>query len=291
MSPASDPVQPPEGPGDPSPRAFEALLAFWAEAGVSVSAVEQPVDRLAAQPMRPKPQEVATARIPGPASAPAPGPVPASAPQPNARHDQAAAREMAGSAADLAALAQAIAAFEGCALRHAGASRPVVWRGDPATADILVIGEAPTAADENAGQPFQGAEGRLLDRMLAAANVGPRTLLINTVFWRTPGGAAPGAADQAACRVFLERAAALLKPKAVLVVGAAAARGVLATAEPILKLRGSWATWVGEHEPLHLPTLATFSPAFLLAQPLAKKRAWADLLTLAERVDPRNGGP
>lgn len=264
---------------------MEALLAFWAEAGVSVSTGADPVNRLAASPPRLRPPERAAPPTP---------PVPVAArPAGSANsHDAiASARALARAAPDLAALTEAIAAFEGCALRHAGAVRPVVWRGDPATADVLVIGEAPTAADEASGEPFQGAQGRLLDRMLAAAGLAPRTLLINTVFWRTPGGAAPAVADQAACRAFLERAASLLQPKAVLVVGAAAARSVLASAEPILKLRGQWMTWVGEHETLDLPVMATFSPAFLLAQPLAKKRAWGDVLTLAARVDVQGGAP
>lgn len=254
---------------------------------MSVSAIDEPVNRLVGPPVRARRSEIDVGR-PASARTPASPHPPAGA---AAETGLPASHALARSVSDLAALTEAVAAFEGCALRHAGASRPVVWRGDPAAADILVIGEAPTAADDAAGEPFQGAEGRLLDRMLQAAGLDRRALFINTVFWRTPGGAAPSAADQIACRAFLERAAALLKPKAVLLVGAAAARGVLASSEPILKLRGRWATWAGEHEPLDLPALPTFSPAFLLAQPLARKRAWGDVLTLAARVDPDSDAP
>lgn len=270
-------------PSAPSPRAIEALLAFWAEAGVSVSAADGPVNRLSPPPPR-LPDKPSAA----PPSPPQPRPLERSTrPEPAAsQHAVDAARAAAAAPTDLAALVEAISAFEGCALRHSGAARPVILRGDPAIADVLVIGDAPTAEDEAVGAPFQGAQGRLLDAMLKAAGLAERTLLINTVFWRTPGGAAPTSADQAACRPFLERAAALLKPKAVLLVGAAAARGVLRTDEPIMKLRGRWMEWTGDEEPLGLATLATFSPAFLLAQPLAKKRAWGDLLTLAHRLDP-----
>ena len=272
-------------PRPPSPRAIEALLAFWAEAGVSVSASAEPIDRLAA------PSPHAARAQPAPAAAPARPTAPAPAKTQPPPSQAADARSAADGAADLTALANAIAAFEGCALRHSGATRPVILRGDPATADLLVIGDAPSAEDEAAGAPFQGAQGRLLDAMLTAAGLADRVLLINTVFWRTPGGAAPTGADQAACRPFLERAAALLKPRAVLLVGAAAARGVLRTDEPILKLRGRWMEWTGDGAALTLPTLATFSPSFLLAQPLAKKRAWGDLLTLAARLDPAGPAP
>ena len=263
------------------PRAIEALLAFWAEAGVTVSATDSAVDRL--QPVTP----VVTRSLPTPAVAPVRQSPVARTP---AAEVATPAVDVSG-VTDFAALTAAIAAFEGCALKHSGAAKPVVFRGDPATADLLVIGEAPSSEDEAVGDAFQGAQGRLVDRMLLAAGLSARAMMINTVFWRTPGAASPAAADQAACRPFLERAAAILKPKAVLVLGAAAARGVLRTDEPILKLRGRWGAWQGEHETLDLPVLATFSPAFLLAQPLAKKRAWSDLLTLAARLDPPPPAP
>ncbi len=285
-------------PADPSiangadPRALEALLSFWVEVGVEVSASAAPMDRLKAPPPRAaSPQAAAPPARPAQNAPPVPSAPPrGSAPATN-EAAVAAARDLARPASTLAEIEQALQAFEGCALRHSGAVRPIFVRGDPATADILVIGEAPGADDEAAGSPFQGAQGRLIDRMLQAAGLSERALLINTVFWRTPGGGAPSANDQAACRPFLERAALLLKPRAVLLLGAAAARATLRTEDPILKVRGRWAHWTGEHEAFDLPALPTFSPAFLLAQPRARKNAWADLLTLAARVDPGAGAP
>lgn len=263
-----------------SPRAIEALLAFWAEAGVDACLGEAPVDRLAAPPTRPPPPVTAPARE---ALAPVPG-----RPEPRKARvacDQAvtSARDLAAAAGDFPALIQAIEGFEGGALRSPGA-RTVVLRGDPATADVLVIGDCPSAGDEAEGAPFSGPGGRLLDRMLQAAGLGERALLINTVFWRPRGGASPERADQDACRPFVERAAALLKPKAVLLIGEAAAQSVLRSQTPILKLRGRWNVWAGESAPLALPALATFPLSLLLAQPLARKQTWSDLLTLAERV-------
>ena len=278
MSPPTDP----SAPAGADPRALEALLSFWAEAGVEVAASVEPMNRLKAAAPR------ATLPVP-PTAAPAPPPAAIasrrSGPSPNG-DAVASARDLLRSAATLAEIEQALHAFEGCALRQSAAARPIFVRGDPATADVLVIGEAPGPDDESAGEPFAGAQGRLLDRMLSSAGLSERALLINTVFWRTPGGRAPSPNDQAACRPFLERVAALLKPRAVLLLGAAAARGTLRTEEPILKVRGRWAEWASEHEALSIPALPTFSPAFLLAQPRARKSAWADLLTLAARVDP-----
>ncbi len=276
MSLPADPAAPAGAPR----RAVEALLAFWSEAGVDVASAPAPLDRL---------KPIAPGRPPPPPTA-----APAAASRPAAAaldpHRLAAGVEAARAAASLAALAEALAAYEGCALRQGGAA-PVFLRGDADRADVLVIGEAPGTEDAAAGAPFQGAAGRLAERMLGAAGLLDRALLVNTVFWPTPGGASPSPADQDACRPFLERAAALLRPRAVLILGASAARSVLRMDEPLLKLRGRFETWRGAHEALDLPALATFSPAFLLGQPAARKRAWGDLLTLAARVDPDTPAP
>ena len=71
----------------------------------------------------------------------------------------------------------------------------------------------------------------------------------------------------------------------LLLVGGASAKAMLKKDEGILSMRGRWHEWRSEDGALELPALPTLHPAFLLRQPAAKKRAWADLLTLTERLD------
>ena len=92
-------------------------------------------------------------------------------------------------------------------------------------------------------------------------------------------------AEQMVCQPFLERAIALVKPKMLLLVGGASAKSLLKKEEGILSLRGRWFEWRSSAGDLELPAMPTLHPAFLLRQPAAKKRAWADLLTLTERLD------
>ncbi len=80
-----------------------------------------------------------------------------------------------------------------------------------------------------------------------------------------------------------------MKPKAVLLLGAAAARAVLRTDEGILRLRGQWRDWRLTEGDVSAPVLATLHPSFLLKQPQAKRQAWADMLALAERVEANEG--
>ena len=135
------------------------------------------------------------------------------------------------------------------------------------------------------GAPFVGRAGKLLDKMLAAAGLTDRVFITNTVFWRPPGNRTPSPQEQQICAPFVERAIALVAPKVLLLAGGASAKSMLQRPEGILTLRGRWLDWRSSDGEIELPAMPTLHPAFLLRQPAAKKKAWTDLLTLAERVD------
>jgi DNA polymerase len=254
---------------DPN-RAVEALLAFWAEAGVDACYEDEPVDR--------------TVRAATPAPRPALAAVsPVARPGPDVSTAIAKARETAAACETLDALRDAIAAFDGFGLTRAGAKQAVFARGNP-RGRLMVIGEAPGADEDLHGEPFVGRSGRLLDRMLKAAGLYETAFVTNTVFWRPPGNGQPSPQDQAVCRPFLERAIALISPQIVLPVGGASAKFLLAREEGILSLRGRWAEFSTEDGAITIATLPTLHPAFLLRNPLAKKKAWADLMEVSHRL-------
>ena len=261
---------PPMTPHTLDAAATESLLAFWRDAGVDACFGDAPVDRTHVEP---PPAVKAVARATA-----------AVTPVIDASYATAEARRLAAGAETLEALGQAIAAFEGCPLKGLGARQAVFARGNP-EAEVLVIGEGPGGEEDERGQPFVGKAGRLLDRMLAEAGLEGRVFITNTVFWRPPGNRTPTPAEQAVCAPFVERAFALLKPKAVLLVGAAASKSVLGADEGIMKLRGQWREWRLAEGGVSAPALPTLHPAFLLRQPMAKRQAWADMLSLAARLD------
>jgi DNA polymerase len=149
----------------------------------------------------------------------------------------------------------------------------------------MVIGEGPGAEEDRQGAPFVGRSGRLLDQMLARAGLAEQVFITNTVFWRPPGNRTPSLAEQTACRPFLERAIALVQPRLLLLVGGAAAKFMLRSEEGVLSLRGRWAPWRSHDGTQAIWALPTLHPAFLLRQPLAKKKAWSDVLSLAVRLE------
>ena len=264
---------------DPArPHPLSGLLAFWAEAGVETAYAEAPVDRLAEGLLRlaPKP----------PASPVRPSATGATASRPVADHDAEAlglARAAAAAAADLQALEAAIDAFPWGGLRTKGA-RTVFARG-PGDAPVMLIGEGPGAEEDLRGQPFVGRSGQLLDRILEAGGLEGRVFITNTVFWRPSADRVPSQAEQALCLPFVERAIALVRPRALLLAGGASAKSMLRLSEGILSLRGRWFDWTPEAGGPAVPALPMLHPAFLLRQPVAKRHAWQDILTLRARLD------
>ena len=265
--------QSPIDPNQSQGRALESLLSFWSEAGIDGAFEEAPVDRLAerVRPIRAPAAAVFTEAAP-----------PSNTPDVSAAIVEA--RRLAAGAETLEDLKAAIAGFDGCGLKFEGARQAVFARGEP-DAPVMVIGEGPGGDEDIQGAPFVGRAGKMLDKMLAAAGLDGRVFITNTVFWRPPGNRTPTPLEQQICAPFVERAIALVSPKLLLLVGGASAKAMLQKSEGILTLRGRWFDWTSYDEAIELPAMPTLHPAFLLRQPAAKKKAWADLLMLAERLD------
>jgi DNA polymerase len=258
----------------PPSAAAESLLAFWRDAGVADCFEDSPQNRLTETELRRR------------NAAPTPGApalrTTASALAPDLAEAVIAAREAALTADSVEALAQAVNAFRGSALQQQARST-VFLRGRP-DAEVMVIGEAPGGEEDAQGMPFVGRSGRLLDKALGAAGLDGRVLITNTVFWRPPGDRNPSLQEQAVCAPFLDRLIGLVKPRALLLLGAASAKSVLKQDGGILSIRGRWFEHVTDDGAVRTPALPTLHPAFLLRQPQAKRMVWGDLLALGAKL-------
>jgi len=143
----------------------------------------------------------------------------------------------------------------------------------------LFIGEGPGADEDVQGEPFVGQAGKLLDNMLASLEIarGNKVYIGNAVKCRPPGNRTPEAAEMAACRPYLERQIALLKPKIIVLLGKAAVHSVLHNDNSLASLRGK------RFEHAGIPVVVTYHPAYLLRNLPDKAKAWEDLL-FARRV-------
>ena len=196
-----------------------------------------------------------------------------------------AARTAAAAADTLAALKDAVAAFDGCALKKT-ATNTVFADGVP-EGGLMLIGEAPGADEDRLGRPFVGVSGQLLDRMLAAIGRSRQvdTYITNVLFWRPPGNRKPTDSEIAICRPFVERHIALVRPRLLVLVGGTASAAMLPGSLGITRLRGQWLQLQvnGLAEPVQ--AIAMYHPSFLLRSPERKREAWADLLSIKIRIE------
>lgn len=141
-------------------------------------------------------------------------------------------------------------------------------------ADWLFVGEGPGAEEDVQGEPFVGQAGKLLDNMLAALDLkrNHKVYIANAVKCRPPGNRTPEAAEMAACRSYLERQIALIKPKVIVLLGKAAVHSVLHEDKSLASMRGQRFDFQG------IPTVVTYHPAYLLRNLPEKAKAWEDLL-------------
>ncbi len=234
----------------------------------------------------PAPAEVPPAPARREAAEPRAQPVRAAEPAPEAPGRPAVS---AGAAAGLGwpELRAAVAACRACSLCE-GRTQTVFGVGHE-QAHWMVVGEAPGENEDLQGEPFVGAAGQLLDRMLAALSLtrsteGPepaarRVYIANTLKCRPPRNRNPAPEEMAQCEPFLVRQIELLKPRIILAMGRFAVQALLRSDAPVGKLRGRVHRYQG------VPLIVTYHPAYLLRSLPEKARAWEDLCLAASVVE------
>src|SRR3546814_8254779 len=142
----------------------------------------------------------------------------------------------------------------------------------------MIIGEAPGDFDDRAGLPFQGKAGVLLQAMLASIvlEADASVFMTNLVKCRPLGNRTPRPDEIAACKPYLQRQIALLKPQRILALGRLAAQAVLEVDAELDALRGQ-VHQVRSESGQEIPLVATHHPAALLMRPQHKADAWRDL--------------
>ncbi len=196
---------------------------------------------------------------------------PVSAPVPSSPDD----RERR--AAELTQLGDLAAACTACKLA-AGRRSVVFGAGDP-DADLMFIGEGPGAEEDRQGLPFVGRAGELLTRMIQAIELRrDQVYIANVVKCRPPNNRDPEPDEVSACRGFLERQVALVRPRVICALGRIAAQTLLGVDTPIGRLRGQWYTVQ------NVPAMVTYHPAALLRNPALKRPTWEDLQQVRDRL-------
>jgi len=162
----------------------------------------------------------------------------------------------------------------------------VFGEGHP-EARIMFVGEAPGADEDRLGRPFVGRAGQTLTKMIQAMGINREDVYIgNIVKCRpdmpegVPGNRKPTPEEMKICLPFILAKIEIIKPKAIVALGATAVEGLLDSKLSISKLRGNFVDFRGT------PLMPTFHPSYLLHNPTneTKRKVWEDLLQVMEKL-------
>jgi len=180
---------------------------------------------------------------------------------------------------DWPALEQQVQACTQCALHETRTN--VVFGVGNKQADIMFIGEAPGADEDQQGEPFVGKAGQLLNAMLQSVGLKREQVYIaNILKCRPPNNRDPKPEEAASCTPYLIQQIQLLQPKLIVALGRIAAQRLLQTDASLSKLRGQ----LHKLPQTSTPMLVTYHPAYLLRSPQEKRKAWQDLLFMQASV-------
>ncbi len=162
---------------------------------------------------------------------------------------------------------------------HRTRSHLVFGVGSPG-ADLVVVGEAPGFHEDRQGEPFVGAAGQMLDRMLVHVLGLQReqVYIMNVLKCRPPENRDPEPPEVQACRPLFDAQLNVIRPQVILALGRYATQSLLGTTRGIKSMRGRWASYRG------VAVMPTFHPAYLLRNPADKRLTLQDLLVLKERL-------
>ena len=158
--------------------------------------------------------------------------------------------------------------------------------GNP-DAELMFVGEAPGEDEDIKGEPFVGKAGELLTKIIVAMNFRREDIYIANVLKCRPdmptgesGNRKPRPEEMQTCLPYLRKQIEIIRPRAIVALGATAMLGLTGDGSPMSKLRGRW------HEFASIPLMATYHPAYLLRnQSLTEKRkVWEDMLLVLERL-------
>lgn len=158
-----------------------------------------------------------------------------------------------------------------CKLGKLGRKQIVFGVGDP-HAELMFVGEGPGADEDEQGEPFVGRAGQLLNKMIEAMGLKRSDVYIaNVVKCRPPSNRTPERDECETCSPFLLRQIDIIQPKAIVALGATAAKALLQLNDTMIAMRSRTYEFRGAK------LFVTYHPAYLLRDPRQKAETWKDL--------------
>ena len=156
-------------------------------------------------------------------------------------------------------------------------------------ADLVLVGEAPGLDEDKEGEPFVGAAGQLLTKIIEATGLDRDKVYIANILKCRPdtpgkvyGNRKPRPEEMETCFPWVKRQIEIIQPKVMVALGGTAVEGLLGKMPSgITRLRGNWQEYRG------VPVMPTFHPSYLLRNQswVIKRHVWEDMMQVMERLN------
>ena len=186
----------------------------------------------------------------------------------------------------LNALREAVSVCRQCEHLAASRTQTVFGAGNP-QADLMFVGEAPGADEDQQGEPFVGRAGELLTRIIGAMGLSRGDVYIANVLKcrpdmepGAPGNRPPTTLEMQRCLPYLREQIAIIQPRVLVALGKTAMTGLTGADQSMSALRGRWLTFE------NIPLLPTYHPSYLLrnGSNAEKRKVWEDMMLVMEKL-------
>lgn len=151
----------------------------------------------------------------------------------------------------------------------------------------MFVGEAPGADEDQRGEPFVGAAGELLTKIIGVMGLSRENIYIANVLKcrpdmpkGAPGNRPPSPPEMQNCLPYLREQIAIIQPRAIVALGKTAMAGLTGAEDTMSAMRGRWFSFEG------IPLLPTFHPSYLLrnGSKTEKRKVWEDMMLVMEKL-------
>ena len=174
-----------------------------------------------------------------------------------------------------------INSIENCNLKS-NSNHLILGDGKP-DSPIMLIGEAPSAIEDESGKTFQGEVGALLDKMLLAIEIKRDSIYLSyAINFRPPEDRKPTSQEIKRYSIFLKKHISIIDPKLIIVMGSSAMEALTGSGNKISKERGNWKEIILDNKTY--PMMISFNPSYLIRFPENKKYSWEDLKKIRDKI-------
>ncbi|WP_440937606.1 uracil-DNA glycosylase [Candidatus Pelagibacter sp.] len=174
-----------------------------------------------------------------------------------------------------------INSIENCNLKS-NSNHLILGDGKP-DSPIMLIGEAPSANEDESGKTFQGEVGTLLDKMLLAIEIKRDSIYLSyAINFRPPEDRKPTSQEIKRYSIFLKKHISIIDPKLIILMGSSAMEALTGSGNKISKERGNWKEIILDNKTY--PMMISFNPSYLIRFPENKKYSWEDLKKIRDKI-------